>query len=315
MSHSYISSKVISRREALAAFGIVLPAACARLGSSAPQPSAEIILCGWDEVFILALDDQPDPGSEKVWSWRAADSPEIPEAMRPLFRSTDECKPVDGGRRILITSSSNGVALVERATKRALFHATAANAHSAAMLPGERTVVAASVSPSGKGDRLVLFGVDASGRELWSGPLAAAHGVVWDARRALLWGLGGSELRSWRLAQWDGPTPALEPAEMFRLPDPGGHDLFAAPGENPDLFVTTNDHCWLFDRDRRAFRPHPVLADAGDIKCLSAHARTGRVVYTQAERPNWWTARVRFLDPPGLLHLPGERLYKARWDV
>ena len=38
--------------------------------------------------------------------------------MTVKFRSTDECKPVDGGSKILITSSSDGVALVEKAQEQ-----------------------------------------------------------------------------------------------------------------------------------------------------------------------------------------------------
>jgi hypothetical protein len=38
----------------------------------------ELILCGWDEVFILALGEGQTPTYRKVWSWRVADSPEIP---------------------------------------------------------------------------------------------------------------------------------------------------------------------------------------------------------------------------------------------
>ena len=92
-------------------------------------------MCGWDEVFILALGEGPTPTHRKVWSWRAADSPEIPADMHALFRTTDDCKPVDGGRRILISSSGGGVALVDRETRRASFFARVTNAHSIEMLP------------------------------------------------------------------------------------------------------------------------------------------------------------------------------------
>ncbi len=82
---------------------------------------SELIVCGWDEVFILALGEGPAPSHRRVWSWRAADSPEIAADMRPLFRTTDDCKPVDGGRRILISSSAGAVALIDRQTRRASF--------------------------------------------------------------------------------------------------------------------------------------------------------------------------------------------------
>jgi hypothetical protein len=33
----------------------------------------------------------------------------------------------------------------------------------------------------------------------------------------------------------------------------------------------------------------------------------------QAEGANWWSERLRFLNPTGELIMAGEKLYKARW--
>src|ERR1043165_7700664 len=69
----------------------------------------ELITCGRDKVLILDLNARDAAGTPKtIWSWRAADRAELPPDVRLLFRSTDDCKPVDGGRRILITSSGGG---------------------------------------------------------------------------------------------------------------------------------------------------------------------------------------------------------------
>ena len=93
-----------------------------------------LIVCGSDEVFILGTS----------WRWRAADREDLPPEMKPLFRYTAECKPVNGGRHILFASSSDGVALVERATGRVKSYATVPNAHSAELLPHGHIVVASS---------------------------------------------------------------------------------------------------------------------------------------------------------------------------
>ena len=106
----------------------------AQLGASMPcihaAPLArELITCGRDKVLILDLNARDAVGTPKtIWSWRAADRAELPADVRVLFRSTDDCKPVDGGRRILITSSSGGVALVERANGAVVFYGRAVNA-------------------------------------------------------------------------------------------------------------------------------------------------------------------------------------------
>ena len=168
-------------------------------------------MCGWDEVFILALGEGPTPTHRKVWSWRAADSPGIPADMHTLFRTTDDCKPVDGGRRILISSSGGGVALVDRETRRASFVARVTNAHSIEMLPGGRIAAAASVSTAGTGDRIVIFDA-ATGKELASDALRSAHGAVWDEERRVLWALGGDVLRAYNVGPPAGPTPWSAPS-------------------------------------------------------------------------------------------------------
>ena len=301
----------MTRREALRGLMAVPLAGHGAVPRQTARES-ELIVCGWDEVFILALGDGPAPSHRKVWSWRAADSPEIAADMRPLFRTTDDCKPVDGGRRILISSSAGAVALIDRQTRRASFVARVTNAHSIEMLPGERIAAAASVSTAGSGNRIVVF--DAAGKELASDELRSAHGVVWDESRGLLWALGGDVLRAYGVAAAGGSVGSMSLDRRFEiaLPDRGGHDLVPLPGSSR-LFLSTERRCFYFDRDRRQLSPHDTLGDRGGIKCYNVHRSTGRVVYIQAEGANWWAEHLHFAQPEGTLRLPGEHLYKARW--
>jgi len=73
----------------------------------APLLAQEVVVCGADELFIL---DLATPTPRKVWSWRARERPELPEAMRGTFKTIAECKPTEDGRRLLIASSSHGAA-------------------------------------------------------------------------------------------------------------------------------------------------------------------------------------------------------------
>ena len=302
---------LLTRRHALRSLIAAPLAAHHALAFAQPAPrESELIVCGWDEVFILALGDGPSPAQRKVWSWRAADSPEIPAAMHTLFRTTDDCKPVDGGRKILISSSGGGIALVDRETRRASFSTRVTNAHSIEMLPGGRIAVAASVAKDGSGDRVVVFDA-ATGKELATDALRSGHGVVWDDGRRVLWALGGDVLRAYTVGAAGGPT-RLERTFELALPSEGGHDLVAIPG-SPRLFLSTVRRCYDFDRDRRQLSPHDTLGDRADIKSYAVHPRTGRVVFVQAERPNWWAEHLHFQRPDGQLRLPGEHLYKARW--
>ena len=178
--------------------------------------------------------------------------------MHALFRTTDDCKPVDGGRRIFISSSGGGVALVDRETRRASFSARVTNAHSIEMLPGGRIAAAASVSTAGTGNRLVIFDA-ATGKELASDELRSAHGAVWDDARGVLWALGGDVLRAYNVGPAGGPT-RLERTFEIALPSEGGHDLVAVPGSSR-LFLSTVRRCFYFDRDRRQLSPHDALGD------------------------------------------------------
>jgi hypothetical protein len=278
---------------------------------AAPQAGeAELAVCGWDEVFILAIGAGASPAQRKVWSWRAADAPGVPADMATLFRTTDDCKPIDSGRRILISSSGGAVALVDRASRRASFVARVTNAHSIEMLPGGRIAAAASVSNAGTGNRIVIFDA-ASAKEIVSDELRSAHGVLWDDARRVLWALGGDVLRAYSV---DGTGQATTLARTFeiKLPSRGGHDLVAIPG-SPRLFVSTEGRSFYFDRDRREFSAHDALGDQVNIKSYDVHPRTGRVVYIQAEGKDWWAEHLHFQRPDGTLRLPGEHLYKARW--
>jgi hypothetical protein len=279
------------------------------LRSSQAPSTTELVLCGWAEVFILAVDGDAAPSPTKVWSWRAADSPEIPASLHAAFRTTDDCKPVDDGRRILISSSAGAIALVDRETRRALFHARVTNAHSIERLPDGRLAAAASVSAAGTGDRIVIFD-QASGRELASDALRSAHGLVWDAPRRLLWALGGDVLRAYDIGDAGGAARLARTFEVA-LPDAGGHDLTAVP-DSPRLFLSTERRCWYFDREARQIVPHDTLAAEVGIKSYSI-SRSGRIAYVQAEGTDWWAEHVHFQRPDGTLRLAGERLYKARW--
>lgn len=269
-----------------------------------------LVFCGWDKVFILDLADAEKGKIDKLWSWRATDRKELPEALRGSFRTTDDCKPVDGGTKILISSSSGGCALVERPSGRVLWYASVPNAHSLERLPGDRLIVASSVSPNG--NRLILYDPARSDQPAWETPLVSAHGVVWDEKRQLLWALGLKELRCYELKDWSGDKPSLTRKASHPLPDAGGHDLQAIP-QSDNLVLTTGRHVYLFDREERRFRLHPELGDKAHVKCVSVHPVNGRTVFVQASEKAWWSDAIGLLSPAAQVSLPGERLYKARW--
>lgn len=290
-------SRVLSLAAALA----ILCAPCAK--------AEPILLCGADTVFELDTTAAQAGRLQPAWSWIAKESPELPEAMHNTFRTTDDCKPLDGGARVLVCSSSGGCALVERPSGKVSWYAQVPNAHSLELLPGNRIVAASSTHP--QGNRLILFDVARSDKPIWETPLVSAHGVVWDEDRKVLWALGLDELRCYALRDWEAEKPSLVMKASYPLPDEGGHDLQPVPHSN-DLLVTTGRHVYLFDRVEHLFRAHPDLGDRASVKSVCVHPITGQTVFIQATE-SWWSDRVGLLAPAGTIQLAGKRLYKARW--
>ncbi|MCE5272179.1 DUF6528 family protein [bacterium] len=284
-------------------------AATAAPGVRAQNAAPEIVLCGWDEVFVLRLGAG---APEKIWSWRADEASGLPDSIRARFATTSDCKPVEGGREFVVTSSAEGVALVERATGKALFYATVANAHSADILPGGLLAVAASMDESGRGDRLLVFDLSTPGRILAEDSLPWGHGVVWDSTRQKLYALAGKDIRIYKLIFSGNRFDHLSRQALISLPEGIGHEMQPVPG-TPFLAVSTSNHCWLFDRDDWSLEPHPLLADSADVKSISVNPVNGRISWTRADSPDWWTSVVRLQNPPGQIELPGQHLYKARW--
>lgn len=60
----------------------------------AAAPARQIVVGGWDEVFILNLNDKTAGAPRKIWSWRAKNRRDLPDDFKGLVNSTDECKPL-----------------------------------------------------------------------------------------------------------------------------------------------------------------------------------------------------------------------------
>ncbi len=262
----------------------------------------ELLLAGGNEVFVVDVKAAESGAIKKLWRWSGEDAADLPSEARRDFNHLDECKPLDDGAKILVSASNGGCALIERATGRILWRARSRNAHSLALLPRNRIVVASSLS----GDHLEVFDIAGAVTPVFKTPLHSAHGVVWDEQRQCLWALGFDELRAYTLDQWETPKPALKLEATHKLPDKDGHDLRPVPG-TADLLVTMENSVQLFARDTATFKPHPLLASETKVKSVDVHPVSGRIVVSQ------WSSTVRLLNPTGKIQFKDARPYKARW--
>ena len=275
------------------------------------QTSNQLITCGDDQVIIFDLDKSIDTTPHIIWQWKATKAPDLPEGYRQsLFKSIDECKPIKEGAQILITSSSDGVAIVDVSSKQVQFYAQVGNAHSAEWLPGGRIAVAGSTHD--QGNRISLFDVEQSETVLYRDSLYSGHGLVWDENRQLLYALGYDELRAYRLHNWDSSSPSLELSHRWKIPGISGHDLAPSTTDPNRLILSEHESVWTFDKSSYDFNSFQPLQKVPDVKAVSLHPASHRLAYIKAET-SWWSHRVYLQDPSRWISFPDVHLYKVRW--
>lgn len=277
------------------------------LASCNRQNNDLIIACGMDEVFIS---DTGYEVPEKIWSWTADSADNLPASMRNKFLTTNECKPVNKGNDILVTSSGGGVAVINIESKNVTFWASLPNAHSAELLPGGRLAVAASLSS--EGNRINIYDLKKPGVVLCTDSLYSAHGLVWDDREKVLWALGYDVLRRYSLTEGDAGDTSLHMEQEYSLPGRDGHDLQPAAG-GKGLCLTTESNVWLFDTSSGEFAMHPLLGDEEGVKSVSYNSKTNRTAYMKASEDRWWGYYIRIAETGRVIYLPFEKLYKVRW--
>lgn len=279
------------------------------LGVTTPACASErLYACGDDQVreYRMAGDSVVE-----IWRWTASTARDLPHAYRTkLLAHIDDCKPVDDNRSILVTASTGGVVLIDRATGKVRFRATAPMAHSADLLPGGYVAVALSIHQ--QGDRLNVYKLSRNDKPLGSLPLPSGHGVVWDQQRQRLFALSHAYVQSFVLGQRGG-VPVLNETARWTLPGRrDGHDLSPIP--RGGYVVTTDDGAWRFDPDGGTFVAIPALNPKLRVKAVTVSQ--GAMAWVQAEE-NWWahafTIAGRDTTAPRRVETPGLKLYKVRW--
>lgn len=287
-----------------------LPAAAvAAILSAQPVLAQDILACGDDQVRRYAVGPL---GAVETWRWTATESVNLSRIYRSiLLEKIDDCKPVSGGREILITASTGGVVLLDAQTGAIRFRAHAPMAHSADLLPNNRVAVALSIHD--RGDRLEVYDLSRDEEPLFHLPLPSGHGVVWDEGRRRLFALSHDHLQAFALEDWDSDTPSLRETGRWDLPgNKDGHDLSLDPSTGTYL-LTTGNGAWRFDPETGGFSPLGPINPAPAVKAVSADAE-GRLAWVQSEQ-RWWAFGFMVAHDQGTLRVttPDLHLYKVRW--
>lgn len=268
-----------------------------------------IVVCGDTSLHIIDVSKSADGTPAEIWQWdikEAAD--QLPEDFPGRNRSLDDCKPVNKGTQILVTSSSSSTILLDIATKKCLFYARTPMAHSAELLPGGRIVVANSTHP--QGNDLVLYDISKPDIPVWRDTLYSGHGAVWCKKYKSLFALGYSELRRYSLQDWDSEAPSLKLEDAWALPGESGHEL--SPYGKDCLLISVHEGVFVFDITAGTFSPFGPLEGVKDIKSVNCNPENGRMIYTKAET-SWWTDHVYFENPSLTLSFdPAYKMYKVR---
>lgn len=274
---------------------------------SCDRKPSEIIACGDDQVIVINSKASDKENVNIIWRWKVSDATDLPEGYQKYMIPTDECKLVEGDRKILITSSGGGVVLVDRKTKKSLFYAHVPMAHSAEYLPDDKVVVALSTAPGG--NSLEVYDLKNSDKIIFKDSLYSGHGVVWMPGMESLFALGYNELREYSLKNWNSEKPELQLMKTWILPDNGGHDLSSV--SDTRLVLTTTNGVWVFNIREEQFSPFELLNQVKNVKSVNFNESTKELVYTKGE-VSWWTHNIYCMNPDKILTIPNINLYKVR---
>ena len=278
------------------------------VASCSPYGENHVAVCGGQEVKIIDMSQSDGENLHEVWSWRIDEPTEgLPAEYAEYLNPLDECKFVDGNSKLLLTSSTSAVVLIDLKTKKNLFYARVPMAHSADLLPRDRVAVA--LSTHSKGNSLEIYDISQPEKVLWRDSLYSGHGAVWHAERESLYALGYDVLREYKLKDWESDTPSLELVASWSIPVKSGHDLMKVDAER--MLVSGHEGVYWFDVNSGEYTPFEPLKSTVNVKSVNYNAKSGKLVYTKAEE-SWWTHHIYQENPTKVITIEDMNIYKVR---
>ncbi len=263
----------------------------------AEDESTELVFCGDNHVFVINASIVKDSYKEAiVWQWDATSAAGELGLAASRCDHLDECKFVDNGTKLLLTSSYGWCALLDYATSKMLFHATGlSNAHSAEYLPGGYIAVATSTGSSASHNKVHLYNSAKSEVSLANADLYSGHGVVWDYKRSVLYAAGGDVIKIFKINGLGTDKPSFELVKSIKAPQGGIHDINRV---DDNTITVAGSKAYLFNVDTEQFTEMPLFSSSTAIKSLNYNAETGEVWYTDATVPegseSWSSHKIRY---------------------
>ena len=281
--------------------------------------STELVICGDNHVFVLNADVIKSSYKEGlIWELDARTLASDIGLSASRCDHLDDCKFVDNGTKLLMTSSYGWCALLDYATGKVLFYTTLApNAHSAEYIPGGYIAVATSTGDSSTHNQVQLYSVGKSNQILASEYLYSGHGLVWDYSRKVLYGAGGDVVKIFDVTLGD--TPSITLKKSIKAPQGGIHDLMRV--DNSTLTVA-GTRAYIFNVDTEKFEEMSLFSSSTAIKSLNYNGETGEIWYTDATIPegdqSWSSHKIRYstgkngTSPDRIINADDINMYKVR---
>ena len=206
-------------------------------------------------TLVLIDLDAPDPTSPEavIWEWKPTSALGFKQIGKTYGNRIDEAilrySDVLGCYVVCVTSSSGYMCVAKYPSGECVWEATASGLgpHSIEYLPdGNVAVVCSGNSDTQKGC-VRIYSTQEYGNYS-SYKLVSAHGVLWDDESQLLWVLGSTELRAYRISGTL-KSPKLELAEGLGATSgmSGGHNLSICSADTDYLWIS-GSKVWLFQK-------------------------------------------------------------------
>lgn len=245
---------------------------------------------GNDEIIVIDLAAKDlTAESAIVWRWSTKTRGDLEYAHTCRSRLDDvrlRNVPSFGGDIVCMTSSSGMVAVVSYPTGECLFNANAAGygPHSIEVLPNGLVAVACSGNGNENNADIRIYSASyKTDPYYYSLPLSSAHGVLWDPETELLWALGNTELRAYKVGGTR-TEPTLIPVEEKTIGfGSGGHDLSVNFNNNDLMWITYSGVCLYSKSKEEIIRSYDGIRwiNTGSVKSINTYA-DGTTVMTVA---------------------------------
>ena len=157
--------------------------------------------------------------------------------------------------KVIVAATGTYAEVLSYDTGKKLWYteSAASNAHGAELLPNGIVAVASS-----SGNEIRLFDMSGTRTKYKSIAFTDAHAVLWDPEREVLWGIGKTYLKSFKVTKTAKDTIKVTEATSSKVPcQPDlyawGHDIAPIYGDNDKLWIAETRGLYIYSKSKNTF--------------------------------------------------------------